>query len=52
MWDNFAARLERDVTKPNPQTFKIIKKLRTDITENVKIHSIKTDIWLDYFKYL
>jgi hypothetical protein len=52
MWDNFVARLERDVTKPNPPTFKILKKLRTDIRENVKIHSIKTDIWLDYFKNL
>jgi hypothetical protein len=33
MWDNFVARLERDVTKPNPHTFKILKKLRTGITE-------------------
>jgi hypothetical protein len=28
-WDNFVARLKRDVTKPNPQTFKILKKLST-----------------------
>jgi hypothetical protein len=28
-WDNFVAKLERDVTKPTPQTFKILKKLRT-----------------------
>jgi hypothetical protein len=52
MWDNFVAWLERDVTKPNPQTFKILKKLRTDIRENVKTHSIKADTWLDYFKNL
>jgi hypothetical protein len=51
-WDNFVARLERDVTKPHPQTFKILKKLRTDIRENVKIRSIKTDTWLNYFKNL
>jgi hypothetical protein len=44
--------VEKDVTKPNPQTFKILKKLRTDIRENVKIQSIKADIWLNYFKHL
>jgi hypothetical protein len=51
-WDYFVARLERGVTKPNPQTFKTLKNLRTDIRENVKIHSLKTDMWLNYFKNL
>jgi hypothetical protein len=40
-WNNFVSKLENDITKPRPQTYKIIRALNNDIVEHVKLNPIK-----------
>jgi hypothetical protein len=51
-WNNFVPKLENDITKPRPQTYKIIRALNNDIVEHVKLNPIKLESWLDYFQVL
>jgi hypothetical protein len=34
------------ITKPRPQTYKIIRALNNDIVEHVKLNPIKLESWL------
>jgi hypothetical protein len=49
-WKKFVSSLERDVTRPQPQAYKILKKLFTSVTENVSINNIPHGTWLNYFQ--
>ncbi|KAJ4440008.1 hypothetical protein ANN_08139 [Periplaneta americana] len=49
-WNDFVSRLERDLTLPRPKTFKILKKINSEIKENVVINPIPNEFLLDYFK--
>jgi hypothetical protein len=40
-WNTFVSRLENDVSKPRPKTYKIIRMLRNYTREQVKINPIK-----------
>jgi hypothetical protein len=50
MWETTVSYLERDVTRPQAQAYKILKKLDTDVKENVKINDIPHRTCLDYFR--
>jgi hypothetical protein len=50
--NNFVSKLENDITKPRPQTYKIIITLNNGIVEHVKLNPIKLESWLDYFQDL
>jgi hypothetical protein len=52
MWNTFVSRLENDVSKPRPKTYKIIRMLKNDTREQVKINPIKKEPWLQYFQDL
>jgi hypothetical protein len=40
-WNNFVSKLENDVTKPRPKTYKIFRALNNDVVEHVKLNPIK-----------
>jgi hypothetical protein len=41
MWNTFISRLENDISKPRPKAYKIIRMLKNDTREQVKINPIK-----------
>jgi hypothetical protein len=42
--------LEKDMTRPQPQVCKILKKLGNDVKENVTINNMLHGMWLNYFQ--
>jgi hypothetical protein len=49
-WNNFVSKLENDVTKPRPKSYKIIRALNNAIVDNVKLNPIKLESWLVIYK--
>jgi hypothetical protein len=52
MWNSFVSRLENDISKPRPTTCKIIRMLKNDTREQVKINPIKKGILFAIFPRL
>jgi len=44
--------LENDITRPQQQTYKILKKLNNEVKDNLRINVISQDTWLQYFQQL
>jgi hypothetical protein len=47
-WEEFVSYLENDITRPQPQTYKIIKNLNKEVKETVRINIIPHKTWLNY----
>jgi hypothetical protein len=45
-WERFVSELENDITRPEPQTYKIIKNIRSEMKDNVIPH----ETWLSMYK--
>ena len=51
-WEEFVAYLENDITRPQQQTYKILKKLNNEVKDNLRINVISQETWLKYFQQL
>lgn len=51
-WDNFVSFLENDITRPQPQTYKILKLLNSETKDTARLNIISKETWLNYFTTL
>jgi hypothetical protein len=47
--EEFVSYLENDITRPQPQIYKIIKNLSKEVKETVMVNIIPHETWLNYY---